>query len=256
MKKIALREGFGDLLAKGWEKAAKEIGKGAERYLITLKGSPVTGDLRYGFAFPLSYLTATRGADHLKGAPMAEMVEGMMPEIDGVLAKEIFGIPTMNPESTEGKEKMVRWYENLCSVIDSLGTCKFASVYQLGLKGGLDFGDYAKMLTQATGIDYDAERLFEIGERIYRLEMAYNVREGLRREDFKVPPRFTEDEIPSGPLKGAKLDLAKINQLLDAYFELRGFDPKTALPKRSGLEEVGLNWVADDLERRGLLAKG
>lgn len=38
MKKIALREGFGDVLAEGSARAAKIIGKGAEEYVRTVKG--------------------------------------------------------------------------------------------------------------------------------------------------------------------------------------------------------------------------
>jgi aldehyde:ferredoxin oxidoreductase len=187
--------------------------------------------------------------------PMGEMVEGLEPDLDKKLAKEIFGIPSMSPEAVEGKDKMVIWYENLMSVIDSLVSCKFNSVWNLGLQGGLNFEDYAELLTAATGIEYDAQRLMEIGERIYRLEIAYNAREGLRREDFKIPPRFVKDEIPDGPSKGAKVDLKTVDKLLDSYFVLRGVDSQTAIPTRKGLEEVDLKSIADDLETHHLISK-
>ena len=61
--------------------------------------------------------------------------------------------------------------------------------------------------------------------------------------------------MPSGPLKGKVADQKLLDKLLDSYFQLRGFDPRTGLPTRKGLEDVGLKYVADDLEKRNLLAK-
>ena len=38
MRKIAYREGIGDILADGTTKAAERIGKGAEKFVSTVKG--------------------------------------------------------------------------------------------------------------------------------------------------------------------------------------------------------------------------
>lgn len=255
IRKIALRDGFGDILAEGYDQSAAKIGKGADRYLNTIKGMTCGEDLRWRIGIALAHVTSTRGGDHLKGMPVIECIEGMIPELREKLAKEVFGIPTLDPDSAEGKEKLVRWYENLCIVCDSVGNCKFNTAYLLGLEGGLNFEDYAKMLTTATGIEYDAEKLMKTAERIHRMERAYNAREGMRREHFRLPKRATDDPIPYGPRKGAVMDPKIIDKLLDSYFQLRGIDPVTALPTRKGLEEVDLQDVADDLEKRSLLGK-
>lgn len=42
--------------------------------------------------------------------------------------------------------------------------------------------------------------------------------------------------------------------MLDEYYANRGCD-KNGLPLRSKLEELGLEWVADDLEKCGKLGK-
>ena len=232
---------------------AKKIGKGADRWLITVH-NVTNEDARFGAARGAALMTSTRGADHLKGMPFSESVEGMMPEVDKMVAP-MFGIPTLHLSSYVGKEKILMPQENLYAVIDSIGTCKFHSIMTMGLKDGLNFEDYAKMLTPATGVNFDAGKLKEIGERIYRLEMAYNVREGRRRKDFRLPKRYTEEPVPTGPQKGRIADKKEMQKLIDRYLVARGFDPKTALPTRKGLEEVGLKYVADDLEKRNLLAK-
>ncbi|MCD6089180.1 hypothetical protein J7K07_05635 [Candidatus Bathyarchaeota archaeon] len=49
------------------------------------------------------------------------------------------------------------------------------------------------------------------------------------------------------------LDVEKFLQLLDYYYELRGWDKATGIPTRQKLEELGLKDVADELERMGKL---
>jgi aldehyde:ferredoxin oxidoreductase len=49
------------------------------------------------------------------------------------------------------------------------------------------------------------------------------------------------------------VDKDKFNTILEEYYEDRKFDPKSSLPTRAGLEELGLKYIADDLEARGKL---
>jgi aldehyde:ferredoxin oxidoreductase len=162
----------------------------------------------------------------------------------------------MLPEVLEGKDKLVRFYENICAVVDSVGACKFTSQHVLGPEGGLHLEDYGELLHKATGVPYDRERMEQTAERIHRLERAYNAREGLRREEMKLPRRMVLDKVAEGPHTGAVMDEAAVDGLLDSYLRLRGVDPATGLPTRQGLEEVGLKEVADDMGKRGLLAPG
>ena len=254
IRRIGEREGLGDLLALGVDSAAKAIGKNAARYTVTYKG--LSGCLEYRFyvGSALAHMTSTRGGDMLKGNPNAEQAEGMLPKLAERVAREYFDIPNLHPEATEGKDKVVIYMENLESMVDSIPGCLFNSVWGLGLRSGLNQHDYAKMLSTATGVEFDGDRVLGTGERVYRLEMAYNAREGLRRKDFKMPERFLKDPIASGPLQGKVADGEALDRLLDSYFVRRGFDPGTALPTLEGLEEVGLGDVSRDLKERGLLA--
>jgi aldehyde:ferredoxin oxidoreductase len=152
------------------------------------------------------------------------------------------------------------WTENVHAVMSSLEICMFSGMRNLGIpgipeSGGVSFRDYPRMLEALTGVKYGVKELYECGERIYRLQMAYNAREGLRREHFKLPPRFTKDAPTKGPMKGVVVDEEIVNEMLDHYLELRGFDPKTALPTEKGLVEVGLEDVAADFKKKGLLKK-
>jgi aldehyde:ferredoxin oxidoreductase len=90
------------------------------------------------------------------------------------------------------------------------------------------------------------------GERIVNLQRAYNIREGLSRKDDKLPGRFTEEPSPDGPCRGQKV---KLETMLNEYYTTRGWDVKTGLIPREKLEQLGLKYVADDLEKMGKLPK-
>jgi hypothetical protein len=53
---------------------------------------------------------------------------------------------------------------------------------------------------------------------------------------------------PDGQFKGAFLDIEKIPQVTNRYYEIMGIDPWTHLPKREELERLGLKDVADMLD--------
>jgi aldehyde:ferredoxin oxidoreductase len=62
---IARRQGIGDLLAEGSQRAAARIGRGAERYLTTVKGMEMAmHDPRHMPGMRVSYLLAPTGGDH------------------------------------------------------------------------------------------------------------------------------------------------------------------------------------------------
>ena len=67
LKKIAYREGFGDVLAEGSMRAAAKIGMGSEQFLTTVKGNEMAmHDPRHMPVMRASYLLAPTGGDHLR----------------------------------------------------------------------------------------------------------------------------------------------------------------------------------------------
>jgi len=56
-----------------------------------------------------------------------------------------------------------------------------------------------------------------------------------------------------GASDGTKWDMKLFNQILDSYYDQRGWDKKTGWPTRAKLEELGLRDVADELESIGKL---
>ena len=67
LQMIARREGIGDLLAEGSQRAAAKIGQGSEAYLTTVKGMEMAmHDPRHMAGMRASYLLAPTGGDHMR----------------------------------------------------------------------------------------------------------------------------------------------------------------------------------------------
>jgi aldehyde:ferredoxin oxidoreductase len=114
--------------------------------------------------------------------------------------------------------------------------------------GLLKPGDIKQFFYAATGIKEfnDEEYLIRVGERIWNLERAFNVREGFSRNDDILPERFRTESPKRGPTHG---QIFEMDEMLDDYYEARGWDKETGIPKREKLESLGLKEVADDLEK-------
>ncbi|OYT50079.1 MAG: hypothetical protein B6U73_04635 [Desulfurococcales archaeon ex4484_204] len=107
------------------------------------------------------------------------------------------------------------------------------------------------MLNAVTGFNYTIEELERIGEKIYNAERAFNVLSfGDGREYDTLPKRLLEEPMPEGASKG---HVVRLSDMLDEYYDVRGW--KDGRPTRGKLEELGLKWLADWLEREGLLPK-
>ena len=251
---IAKREGIGNILAEGVVNIGKYI-KGAEKYVIHSKGlSPVAWDCRAAKGVALGFATSTRGCDHLRGlwsisGYKAKLTEGL-PDPSGLIPlKGKILIP--NEYASEEKSRANIFLQHICAIRDMVEICTmhFASSW---LQPPWP-KDIAEALTIVTGVKFDEKDLFVCAERLWNLERAFNVREGITRKDDTFSPRYFEEPVPDGPYKGEVLHKEKFDEMLDKYYELRGWDVETGIPTRRKLEELGLKYVADELENLGKL---
>lgn len=258
LKRIARREGFGDVLADGPYAAAERIGRDTLKYVIhTKKLSWTAVDPRGSFGWALAYSTSTRGGDHLRSNIAVASVKAYQE-----IATRIFGV---SPESTDewslkGKPFFVKLCEEIGAVDDAVGICKMPSlnlmipIYFVSSSGKPD--GLAELITAVTGLPQTGTSVLEIGERIYNTEKAFNMRFGFgQREHDTVPERFKKEIQPFAPRNTEKalVTQEKLDTLLDEYYTMRGWDVKTGFPTRKKLEELGLKEIADELESLGRL---
>jgi len=230
IKKIAFREGFGDVLAEGVKRVAKQLDEQTEKFALHIKGmEPPAYDVRTAKAFGLGWATATRGADHLTALPNFELL-GYEPQ----KGLEWFGNEkAVDPSAWEGKPKMVVWHENFGAIVDSAEMCKYTCFSAYAVKPD----DMAKFVSYASGLDFSESQIMEIGERIFNLERLFNLREGITKEEDTLPERFTKEPLPEGPAKGQVVELDK---MLPEYYKLREWDLETGIPTREKLEKLNL----------------
>ncbi len=217
---IGKREGFGDILSEGVKRAAEKIGKGSERYAIHTKGmEPPAYDVRGMKGHGLSFMTSTRGACHLRAGMYAPELVGKFWRWEGI-----------DRFSTEGKGEKVATMENFMCVYDSVGLCKFS-------RGFFLIDKLREVIEAISGLQFTEEELLKIGERLHNMKGDFNVKHGVTRKDWLLPPRVLEDPIPEGPSKGSRITVEEMNKMLDDYMAVRGWTSDGA-PTPEKLKEL------------------
>ncbi|MEM1525740.1 MAG: aldehyde ferredoxin oxidoreductase family protein [Ignisphaera sp.] len=225
--RTAYRSGIGDDLAEGAAKLARKYGAPEIAMVVRDQELPAY-DPRGVQGHGLAYATSNRGGCHLRAY---------------MIAPEIAGVPQLlNRFETKGKAEWVKEFQDVFATLDSLVVCKFVSfAYWVDV--------LAEQLSAVTGWSISADEFRKIGERIYNAERAFNVLAFGDGEEYDtLPKRLLEEPMPEGPTKGY---VTKLNEMLPDYYKVRKW--VRGRPTKAKLEELDLRWVADLLEKEGLL---
>ena len=233
VKKIALREGIGDILTEGVRNAARIIGKDSEQFAIHVKGlEGPAHDPRSGKALGITYGTGNRGMCHI------HPLEGMAwdrGKVDWGLQK--WGVP--DPNNVErwdekGKGSVVAKLQDGVCLSDILGLCKFYAY------AGMTPDHWGELISAMTGWDVDGVELMTVGERVINLQRMFNVREGTTPKDDQLPKRVIS--VPAFGKYSTEPDCATkdFDALLAEYYKARGWDAVTGAPTLEKQKELGL----------------
>ena len=247
IEKITNREGFREILANGVEMAAKEIGKGAEKYAMHVKGQSLPfHEPRAKGMLALSYAVSPIGADHtvVDHDPLFDFdapdffIERI--KILGLLERL---------ESTSIDEKKVRMFcylQDRCSFLDCLCLCyyTFAPAYVIKMSKIVD------IVSAVTGWETSLWEIMKIGEKRINMAKCFNAREGIDIKDDVLPDRLFES-LESGPRKGSKLNREKLKKYQMLYYRMRNWDGRS-IPTKAKLYELNLGWVIGNLEYNGI----
>jgi aldehyde:ferredoxin oxidoreductase len=243
---IARREGFGDVLADGPRGAMARLPEEAARYCIHVKGmSNLHSDERPTPSLALNVATSTRGADHLRSRPSIDLYH--LPE---PLLRKVYShpVPYEGPLSSsfadyEGKAWQVFWQEMCYMAVDSLGICKFHTVF---LSPNMPaFDEFSRWIGLITGIEMSPRDVWDAAERSYTLERLFNIREGASRKDDRLVDRYYDEKTTLGlpVVQGRSIDRGKFEAMLDEYYAHHGWDregrPTEETLARLGLADVG-----------------
>lgn len=239
--RIGMRKSFGDLLAEGTERAAREIGARAQQLVVAMKGQDLYEAVQNPRGYGLGAALATRGGGHCSGSPFCEFYPGAVDEETGM---KVYGVPTAgNPSTYHGKAKLVAYHECLHSIINSLGVCGFVTVWQR--HDLLDIEDLTTLVRAATGWDLDSHELMHIGERIHTLERWFNhVHAGMDRSADYPPDRFFRELVQRGPYAGLGLDRARFDAMLSENYAIHRWS-NAGVPTEAALQELGITELLD-----------
>jgi aldehyde:ferredoxin oxidoreductase len=215
----ARRQGFGDRLAEGAWRLAESVHPEGTKLVYAVKRLELPAhSARALKGLSIGYATATRGGSHHDTRPTPQYA------------------PSFDRRSTADKPAFAMRSQHFTAVGDSLVMCRFTSERGFGMVVG---EPYAAMVSAVTGWDVTVDELERVGERIINLERLFNVREGVRRVDDRLPWKVMHEPIPDGPSAGAYCPPAELAAMLDEYYDLRGWDAD-GVPTRERLAALGL----------------
>ena len=237
IRKIAFREGFGEMLAEGVNEASRKIGKGSEKYAMHIKGMEIPlHDPRGKYSVGLGYALSPTGADHIEAPHDTSFV------IDGDMLDAIKPLGLIEPISaTRMGPKKVRQFahtQQIFSFYNSLGICNFSAIPY----SAYTLPQIAEVLEAVTGWNTSLFEIMELGERATTMARMFNIREGFTREDDYLPDRFFEP-LEEGTSGEKRIKKEEFSEALRLYYEAMGWDSKTGVPTEGRLAFLGLEWL-------------
>jgi aldehyde:ferredoxin oxidoreductase len=218
--------GIGEWIAKG----SRELGKhfGSENEAIQVNGLEVPyHDPRGSSGMALVYATSPRGACHNQS-------DYFIIDIGQVLNS--IGMEQFTRQGGAEKAKNVSIHQDWRTISNSLVSCIFANIPPESI---LD------LVNAACGLDWSLKELMLAGERGWNLKRAINNRLGLTRRNDKLPKALL---IPySDHPSGADNYAPDFEKMIEAYYDVRGWDDITGYPKKEKLISLGLEWLVEDL---------
>lgn len=237
IRKIAYRDGIGEILAEGCKRASKRIAEETERFCINVKDQELYESLWVSPSWALGTMVSPRGGTHTRGAVLEERLQSANPA--DLLNN--FGIPYVGKTvDYANKEKLVCYFERLQAFLDSVGICMFTNSLRLDM---LQMEDYVRLFNAATGKCFSKGDILLSGERIHNIEKAFNVFHTNWGRTEDIPP----DRFFKTALNGQyKLDKSKWSKMLNRYYQMHGWD-SDGKPTAQTLDAIGLDEIIEKL---------
>jgi len=211
-EKVGKNEGFGKILKLGSYRLAEMYGH-PELSMTVKKQEMPAYDGRALQGMGLEYATSNRGGCHVRGY---------------LTSPEVLGVPIkVDPFVTDGKPALLKLFQDLTALIDSLGVCLFTTF-------GLGLPELAAQYREAIGSDESDEEILLKGERVWNLEKKFNIAAGVEKDT--LPPRLLNEKLPRGAAAGR---VSRLGDMIGEYYEVRGWD-SAGVPTEEKLGELGI----------------
>ncbi len=273
LEKVAYRRGIGDLLAEGQERFLKNLSEENPAvkpiyektiwhpgYYVhwTTEGAVPGSRLSSTVEALIQAAEARTGMNKVTGGigtKSGMRLSGLTPEQQKEVQKrgnlKYFGTEDATdlpgePKTWQNKVHTAIICQNLSVIMDCVTMCGWANSPPLYSRYTLDkLGDPAqgaRVYSAVTGIEMSHDEMIESMDAVFNIERCIHVREGRRREHDIFPDWLYKQDSWKWTSK------AEFNKAMDEYYQARGWDLNTGIPRRSTLERLGLKKIADKLK--------
>jgi aldehyde:ferredoxin oxidoreductase len=247
IKKIAYRSEEGDFLAQGTMRMADKIGKNSNAYAMQIKGLEISAyNCKFTPGMALSFGTCSIGAHHKEAFMIGfETDESLRHEGAQTIARD--GDAALRESYDKEKAKKVIELQRIRGgLFECIVSCRFPWI-----ELGFEIDRYVDYFNQSTGLNWSLNDFWRMADRIYALNRAFWVREfNDWNRDRDCPPKAwfdPENADKEGIIAGKILEYDKYQQLLDYYYEFRGWDER-GIPMQKTMEALGLEKEMRQLE--------
>lgn len=231
LEAMVRREGIGEVFADGVKVASERLGGGTHAFAIHVAGAEVGNhDPRCWPGFGYGYVLDPKVAHHTSGV-MGLMEHGFT-ETGKELDKYDFDYLGAAKYDYQGKGRPLAVLSDWQTFWYCLGMCLY-TYYAYHSYPVLD------SLRALTGwSDFDLDEAIRAGERIITLRQCFNIREGLRPQEFTLPDRLRGvPPLSGGPTAGQTVDLETVKR---DYYKERDWDLDSGMPSADKLRQLGL----------------
>ncbi len=223
-RKIARREGFGDILADGIKRAWEKLDEIGTEFAIHVQGEEVPAhDPKFTPGLASTYLLDATPGRHTQGGELITPPDLELKEQDKYRYSGV----------ADNHWKLV----NSVHVVNAAGLCLFGYM-------SYPIQSLPEQLAAVTGWDFDLDEVYRAGMRISTIRHAFNLREGHNPLTRNVPGRLVgEPPLAEGNVKGITVDHKTLN---NEYLERCGWDAHTTIPSEEALRELGMDFLLKD----------
>jgi len=225
-EKVGKREGLGDILADGVNKAWERLDKVGTDCAVHIQGEEIPAhDPKFMPGLASTYFLSATPGRHTQGGELNPSPGLAVPELDKYNYKG----------QAESHLILVAAME----VCNAAGLCMF---------GYLSYPWQAipDQLAAVTGHEYDMQAIVDTGIRIFTMRHAFNLREGINPLERNMPGRIVgEPPLTEGNVKNITVDY---KTLASEFLQRLGWDTTTTVPGADSLRKLGMGFLIEDMQ--------
>jgi len=227
------REGIGDVLADGVQRASQKIQRGSQTYAIHAGGQELAmHDGRFDPGFAVHNCVEATPGRHTIGSQLYYELFQLWEHMDDLPQPDILYLKRHKYQPDHQKAVASAACSKFMNLMNAAGTCLYGAML------GADSFPFFDWLNAATGWGLSPEKYMLIGERIQALKQLFNLKQGIDPVQIKMTDRaLGRPPLKAGANKGRQIS---IEQLRRDYWDVLGWDPRTGRPTRATLKRLGL----------------